>query len=345
MSYQYNENRPAWRQLRDAHREDHSRGCLLVDPVLDQPDFNTTNVSETIGINSRLHWIPRAGPRGLSGPETTTSRTRDRDNSFQSSFSETDAQVQLHFSFLAGALAPCRTMMGELKMRTPRDPDDTRGAGGTGAAATRARSAAGTSITRQSYALAKPVWPTSLNSFANAWGRPYDDSPRLPVSAITPETSCTSRSSCCCARANQLARELAGASPRPTGPRCLPATSNRAHVHALLEDALEQVRACFGDAIGITEQVDIVPARCAAVSDRRVPRRPSTSNRQLNLMLGVPIGDSDVFDEIATSDHLRGFAAVDLSGRRGPFPRRRRSMVYRRPADVYRRLDGVHGRP
>ena len=182
------------------------------------------------------------------------------------------------------------------------------------------------------YALANQL-ADELELVRERMGRPYDDSPRLPVSAIT-QNELYFQVQLLLRKANQLTRELAGASPRPPG--LVPSGDIQpSHVHALLEDALEQVRH-VGDAIGITEQVDIVP-RGAPLSPTGVFLVVIDINRQLNLMLGVPIGDSDVFDEIATSIT---YAASLLSTYPGavPVPEAPPFDGYRRPADVYRRL-------
>lgn len=182
------------------------------------------------------------------------------------------------------------------------------------------------------YALANQL-ADELELVRERMGRPYDDSPRLPVSAIT-QNELYFQVQLLLRKANQLARELAGASPRPTG--LVPSGDIQpSDVHALLEDALEQVRH-VGDAIGITEQVDVVP-RGAPLSPTGVFLVVIDINRQLNHMLGVPIGDSDVFDELATSIT---YAASLLSTFTGavPVPEAPPFDGYRRPADVYRRL-------
>jgi Domain of unknown function (DUF5916)/Carbohydrate family 9 binding domain-like len=56
------------------------------------------NVSETIGINSRLHWIPRAGREGFLVLNHNL-QDYDRDNKFHSSFSETAIKYSYTFRF------------------------------------------------------------------------------------------------------------------------------------------------------------------------------------------------------------------------------------------------------
>jgi hypothetical protein len=54
------------------------------------------NVSELLGINSRLHWIPRAGQEGFLVLNHNL-QDLDKDNSFRSSFS--DLSVKLNYTF------------------------------------------------------------------------------------------------------------------------------------------------------------------------------------------------------------------------------------------------------
>ncbi|HMB74099.1 MAG TPA: sugar-binding protein [Gammaproteobacteria bacterium] len=56
------------------------------------------NVSETIGINSRLHWVPRAGREGYLVLNHNL-QDLDRDNNYHSSFSETTIKYSYTFRF------------------------------------------------------------------------------------------------------------------------------------------------------------------------------------------------------------------------------------------------------
>ncbi len=182
------------------------------------------------------------------------------------------------------------------------------------------------------YALANQL-ADELELVRERMGAPYDDSPRLPVSAVT-QNELYFQVQLLLRKANQLAQELAGASPRPPG--LVPSGDIRpSDVYALIEDALQQV-GHVADAIGITEEVDMVP-RGAPLSPTGVFLVVIDINRQLNLMLGVPISDADVFDEIATSI---AYAASLLSMQSGAVavPEAPPFDGYRRPADVYRRL-------
>ena len=57
------------------------------------------NISETIGINSRLHWVPRAGREGYIVLNHNLQDFDNRDNSFHSSFSETTLKYSYTFRF------------------------------------------------------------------------------------------------------------------------------------------------------------------------------------------------------------------------------------------------------
>lgn len=56
------------------------------------------NVSETIGVNSRLHWIPRAGREAFLVLNHNLADP-DRDNGFVSSFSELTLKYSYTFRF------------------------------------------------------------------------------------------------------------------------------------------------------------------------------------------------------------------------------------------------------
>ncbi len=56
------------------------------------------NVSENIGVNSRIHWIPEAGQQAYLVLNHNL-QDLDRDNSFDSSFSETAIKFNYTFRF------------------------------------------------------------------------------------------------------------------------------------------------------------------------------------------------------------------------------------------------------
>jgi hypothetical protein len=182
------------------------------------------------------------------------------------------------------------------------------------------------------YALANQV-ADELELVRERMGRPYDDSPRLPVSAVS-ELELYFQTQSLLRKANQLAQELAGAAPRSQGP--VPSGDvGAADVYALLEDALAQIRVA-ADAIGITERAAF-EQRVTSIAATGVFLVVIDINRQLNLMLRVPISDAEVFEEISSAIT---YAAALLGRYPGAtaVPEPPAFDGYKRPADVYRRL-------
>ena len=182
------------------------------------------------------------------------------------------------------------------------------------------------------YALANQV-ADELELVRERMGRPYDDSPRLPVSAVT-ELELYFQTQSLLGKANQLAQELAGAAPRSQGP--IPSGEIDANdVYALLDDALAQVRVA-AEAIGITERATF-EQRVTSIAATGVFLVVIDINRQLNQMLRVPIGNADVFEEVSAA--ITSAAAV-LGTYPGttPIPEPPPFDGYKRPADVYQRL-------
>jgi hypothetical protein len=182
------------------------------------------------------------------------------------------------------------------------------------------------------YALANQL-ADELELVRERMGRPYDDSPRLPVSEIS-EIELYFQAQSLLRKSNQLAQELAGAAPRPPGP--VPTGQiTAAEVYGLLEDSLEQVRHA-SEAIGITEQVELAP-RGSPIAATGVFLVVIDINRQINLMLRVPISDADVFDEISTAVTYAASLLAMYPGAE-PVPEPPPFDGYKRPADVYRLL-------
>lgn len=183
-----------------------------------------------------------------------------------------------------------------------------------------------------SYALANQL-ADELELVRERMGRPFDDSPRLPVSEVT-QAELYFQTQTLLRKANQLAQELAGAAPRAPGP--VPSGEIvAADVYGLLQDALDQVRHA-AEAIGITEKA-VYEQRLATIAPTGVFLVVIDINRQLNLMLRAPISDADVFDEISNAVT---YAASLLSMHTGtaPVPQAPPFDGYKRPADVYLRL-------
>jgi hypothetical protein len=182
------------------------------------------------------------------------------------------------------------------------------------------------------YALANQV-ADELELVRERMGRPYDDSPRLPVSAVT-ELELYFQTQSLLRKANQLAQELAGAAPRSPGPT--PTGEITADdVYALLDDALAQIRV-VAEAIGITERATF-EQRVTSIAATGVFLVVIDINRQLNHMLRVPIGDAEVFEEVSGAITSAAGLLATYPGAI-PVPEAPPFDGYKRPADVYQRL-------
>jgi hypothetical protein len=182
------------------------------------------------------------------------------------------------------------------------------------------------------YALANQA-ADELELVRERMGRPFDDSPRLPVSAVT-ELELYFQTQSLLRKANQLAQELAGAAPRSPGP--VPSGEVApGDVYALLDDALAQIRVA-AEAIGITERATF-EQRVTSIAATGVFLVVIDINRQLNQMLRVPIGDAEVFEEVSAAIT---YAAALLASYPGatPVPPAAPFDGFKRPADVYQRL-------
>ena len=163
-------------------------------------------------------------------------------------------------------------------------------------------------------------------------GRPYDESPRLPVAGVS-MAEVFFQAQTLQRKANQLAREIAQApgatmEPAPEG------DITAADVHGLVAGALEQVKLVRAE-LEITEPV-IRQLREAAMPATGLFSTIVDSNRQLDLLITNAITAADVFEEVS-------FALIYASGmlaeRAGeadvpdaPF------AGPKRPADVYLQL-------
>jgi len=182
------------------------------------------------------------------------------------------------------------------------------------------------------YALANQL-ADELELVRERMGRPYDESPRLPVSEVT-QLEVYFQAQSLLRKANQLAAELAGAAPRAPGP--VPSGEIQpSDVYGLLADSLEQIRH-VAEAIGIAEQVAFEP-RVATIAPTGVFLVVIDINRQLNLMLRVPISDADVFDEISTAVTYAA-SLLSMYPDAARVPEAPPFDGYKRPADVYRLL-------
>ncbi|HSC14338.1 MAG TPA: hypothetical protein VLI71_04435 [Gammaproteobacteria bacterium] len=182
------------------------------------------------------------------------------------------------------------------------------------------------------YALANQV-ADELELVRERMGRPFDDSPRLPVSAVS-ELELYYQTQSLLRKANQLAQELAGAAPRAPGP--VPSGEiSSADVYALLEDALGQIRVA-AEAIGIMERATF-EQRVTSIAATGVFLVVIDINRQLNQMLRVPIGNTEVFEEVSAAITSAAALLATYPGTT-PVPEPPPFDGYKRPADVYQRL-------
>jgi hypothetical protein len=182
------------------------------------------------------------------------------------------------------------------------------------------------------YALANQV-ADELELVRERMGRPFDDSPRLPVSAVS-ELELYYQTQSMLRKANQLAQELAGAAPRAPGP--VPSGEiSSADVYALLEDSLAQIRVA-AEAIGITERATF-EQRVTSIAATGVFLVVIDINRQLNQMLRVPIGNTEVFEEVSAAITSAAALLATYPGAT-PVPEPPPFDGYKRPADVYQRL-------
>jgi hypothetical protein len=163
-------------------------------------------------------------------------------------------------------------------------------------------------------------------------GRPYDDSPRLPVSNVSiAEVFFQART--LLRKSNQLARELAGtdgitARDAPVG------EIRAADVYDLVAAALEQVRLVRAE-LGISEPV-VPQQRDTDIAPTGLFSTIIDSNRQLNLLLSTTITSADVYEQVSLavdySAAMLATRAPDLRIAPAPFE------VAKRPVDVYERL-------
>ena len=61
-------------------------------------NIENDNVSEVLGVNTRLHWIPRAGQESLIVLNHSL-QDRDKDNSFRSELADLSLKLSYTFRF------------------------------------------------------------------------------------------------------------------------------------------------------------------------------------------------------------------------------------------------------
>jgi len=163
-------------------------------------------------------------------------------------------------------------------------------------------------------------------------GRPYDESPRLPVAGVS-MAEVFFQAQTLQRKANQLAREIAQA-PGATMEPAAEGDITAADVHGLVAGALEQVKLVRAE-LEITEPV---------IRQLREAEMPATglfstivdSNRQLDLLITNAITAADVFEEVSFAliyaSGMLAERAAEADVPDAPF------AGPKRPADVYLQL-------
>jgi hypothetical protein len=163
-------------------------------------------------------------------------------------------------------------------------------------------------------------------------GRPYDDSPRLPVSNVS-IAEVFFQAQTLQRKSSELARELAGASG-VTAPGSPDRDIGAADIHELVVVALEQIRLVRAE-LGITEPI-VPQERETDIAPTGLFSTIIDSNRQLNLLLSNTITSADVYEEVS----LAAIHAASMLATRAPNVRISPAPFERakRPVDVYQRL-------
>jgi hypothetical protein len=187
-------------------------------------------------------------------------------------------------------------------------------------------------ITNKDVFIAAEELADELELIREVMGRPYDESPRLPVAGVS-MAEVFFQAQTLLRKANQLAREIAqvpsaALEPPPEG------AITAADVYALVASALEQIKVVRAE-LEITEPV---------IRQLREAEMPATglfstivdANRQLDLLITNSITAADVFEEVSFAlIYTSGMLAARATGAaipEAPFP------GPKRPADVYLQL-------
>jgi hypothetical protein len=187
-------------------------------------------------------------------------------------------------------------------------------------------------ITNKDVFIAAEELADELELIREVMGRPYDESPRLPVAGVS-MAEVFFQAQTLLRKANQLAREIAQA---PSAAMSSPPEGDitAADVHALVASALEQVKLVRAE-LEITEPV---------IRQLREAEMPATglfstivdANRQLDLLITNAITPADVFEEVSFAliyaSGMLAERAADVDVPAAPFP------GPKRPADVYIQL-------
>ena len=181
------------------------------------------------------------------------------------------------------------------------------------------------------YALASEV-ADEIEVIREVMGRPFDDSPRLPASGVS-QFEVYFQAQTLFRKSNQLAQEYTGAE-RVAAPPVPEGELRPSDTHAVVAAALEQVR-LVKQALGI--DIEIPAQSRGSASATGVFMTILDANRQLNLLLDVPILPRDVFDQV-TLAVLYSAAILAHRGIEDHVPDEAPFDGYKRPADVYRLL-------
>ena len=181
------------------------------------------------------------------------------------------------------------------------------------------------------YALASQV-ADEIEIIREVMGRPYDDSPRLPATGVS-QFEVYFQAQTLFRKSNQLAQEFAGTARIPAPP--VPEGELQpSDTHAVVAAALEQVT-LVKEALGIDTQLPEQSRGSASATG--VFMTILDTNRQLNLLLDVPILPRDVYEQV-TLAVLYSAAILANQGIEDFVPGAEPFGGYRRPADVYRLL-------
>ena len=160
-------------------------------------------------------------------------------------------------------------------------------------------------------------------------GRPFDDSPRLPASGVS-VFEAYFQAQTLFRKANQLAREYAGAE-RVAAPPVPDGELQPSHTLEVVTAALEQIRLVKA-ALGVDEELQLQTSNVGSATG--VFMTILDANRQLNLLIAVPILPRDVFDQVSLAV-LYSAAILAHNGVEDFLPEAAPFDGYRRPADVY----------
>ena len=181
------------------------------------------------------------------------------------------------------------------------------------------------------YALASQV-ADEIELIREVMGRPFDDSPRLPATGVS-QFEVYFQAQTLFRKSNQLAQEYAGTARVPAPP--VPEGElEPGDTQTVVAAALEQVM-LVKEALGIDMQLPEQSRGSASATG--VFMTILDTNRQLNLLIDVPILPRDVHEQV-TLAVLYSAAILSNLGVEDHVPDAEPFDGYRRPADVYRLL-------